>query len=70
MTWRSFPIGIRGLRSHVMFVGDSALEPTFADEKSLTIFASQSRRCEPCLAGFLPWEVSLLKSRKVASFYR
>ena len=70
MTWHSIPLGIGGLLSHLMFLGDSAPEATFAVEKSPTISAPQFRRYEPCLAGFLPWEVSLLKSHKVASFVR
>ena len=36
MTWHPFHIGIRGLCSHLVFLGDSAPEATFSDEKSLT----------------------------------
>ena len=35
LTWRSFPIGIGGLCSYLMFLEDSAPEATFADENHL-----------------------------------
>ena len=54
MTWHSFLVGIGGLCSHQMFLRDSAPDATFAEEKSLTTFASQSRRYESCLVEFLP----------------
>ena len=62
MTWLPFPIRIGGLCSYLMFLKDSASDVTFTDEKSLTTSVPLSRRYELCLAGFLPWEVSLSKS--------
>ena len=36
VTWHPFHIGIGGLCSHLIFLGDSAPEATFANKKSLT----------------------------------